>query len=451
MRKLPWVMVLCLLLGAWAQAPTQAAQRWAVVIGITAYLDDTIPKLGFPESDAVKLQEALVTHCGFRPDHIRLLTSSDATYVNIKEAFEEWLIPTVQLDDLVVVYFSGHGSQVDDDDEAEERDRLDEVILPYEAEKGKAASSIRDDQIEGWLSKLRTQKIVMIWDSCQMGNRSKGFAFTPTHRAKGDESKEEMSLDFGDYAFLSAVQEGEEAWESPDLRSGVFTHFVLQGIKGAADKAPHGNEDGSVTVAELGAYVAATAFVFSGDHCRSTQHPELVVRDDEMGATILTVPWPEVVRVSDELAVISVGEADGVLGGEQADVFNVYPESATPGGALEPIGELQVVEVREQEAAAKVLKGGDQIRPGCKVQLKLGETAEFWARVRINSLPSAEVYLGAEKYGETPTTIRVPAAKDKPTTHRLTLKYTTPGGVVREASYDLSVKAGEEKAISHRF
>ncbi len=71
---------------------------------------------------------------------------------------------------------------------------------------------------------------------------------------------------------LSASSEGEDAFESPQLEHGVFTHFLLRGLDGAADL----NEDFHVTVWELYEYVAAHVTDFVNAERGEPQHPQLL-------------------------------------------------------------------------------------------------------------------------------------------------------------------------------
>jgi len=74
-------------------------QKWAVVIGISKYLDPNIPPLKFADADARAYAEFLQTPegGGFEPDHMRVLINEDATVANVKDAMYNFLLQAIVL------------------------------------------------------------------------------------------------------------------------------------------------------------------------------------------------------------------------------------------------------------------------------------------------------------------------------------------------------------------
>jgi hypothetical protein len=100
---------------------------------------------------------------GFSPGKVKVLTESAATYEAIEDGFN-WLDAQENENMLVVVHYSGHGGQIKDDTGDEVDDR-DEVIVPQDTYDD-FAPAIRDDQLDEWLSRLESEHIVVILDSC---------------------------------------------------------------------------------------------------------------------------------------------------------------------------------------------------------------------------------------------------------------------------------------------
>lgn len=107
--------------------PTQYAQalgkparrRFALLIGINQYPDRSISPT--PGQDIalkgcltdVEMQRQLLIHrFGFAPQDILTLTNSAATRQGIINALEQHLVQQAQADDVVLLHFSGYGSQV---------------------------------------------------------------------------------------------------------------------------------------------------------------------------------------------------------------------------------------------------------------------------------------------------------------------------------------------------
>ncbi|PSN14212.1 hypothetical protein C7293_12560, partial [filamentous cyanobacterium CCT1] len=94
-------------------------RRLALLIGINAYPDRALDP-GVAQDIALKgcitdveLQRQLLVHrFGFQPGDVVTLTNQDATRDGILTAIDEHLVQQARSDDLVLLHFSGYGSQV---------------------------------------------------------------------------------------------------------------------------------------------------------------------------------------------------------------------------------------------------------------------------------------------------------------------------------------------------
>ncbi|HEX5723893.1 MAG TPA: caspase family protein, partial [Longimicrobiaceae bacterium] len=166
-----------LALAAFAHARPDPPTRWALVVGVGDYAnygDEEGGDLFGSAADARNLRDVLVARWGFRPEHVRLLTDSAATRDAIRAAFTEWLPAAAKPGDLVVFYFSGHGSQVLDES-GDEDDGLDETLCPADVLRRDAARDIRDDELNAWLRALPTREVTVILDACHSGTATRAF------------------------------------------------------------------------------------------------------------------------------------------------------------------------------------------------------------------------------------------------------------------------------------
>ena len=104
--------------------------RWAVVIGISKYQDEKINQdnpIQFADRDATAFYDFLKSPKGgaFDPNHTQLLTNEKATLLAIKRAFNDFLARAKE-DDLVVIYFAGHGA-------SDPENPYNLFLLPYDA------------------------------------------------------------------------------------------------------------------------------------------------------------------------------------------------------------------------------------------------------------------------------------------------------------------------------
>jgi hypothetical protein len=144
-------------------------QKWALLIGIDGY--PHVRPLNGCVNDVKAMHQILTGAFKFPGENVTELTDEAATRDGILTAFKD-LVGRVSKGDIVVVHYSGHGSQMPDR-EGDEPDGKDETILPYDT--GRAAPfdnrDITDDEIYLWLKDLteKTTAITLIFDCCHSG------------------------------------------------------------------------------------------------------------------------------------------------------------------------------------------------------------------------------------------------------------------------------------------
>jgi hypothetical protein len=205
----------------------------ALVIGISTYTH--MPVLKYSDDDAYRMYAFLKSPEGgaLRDDNIRMLIDEEATRKNIKKAMNE-LFMNAGPDDLVLMYYSGHG--------------LKDCFLPIDFDRYN--NKLFHDEINEILKQSPAKYKLCIADACHSG----GLAM------KGGSPDNEFSdeqvintyynklaqSNAGTALILSSKLE-EISLESSGLRQGVFSHFLIRGLEGEADR----NIDKIVTVTEL--------------------------------------------------------------------------------------------------------------------------------------------------------------------------------------------------------
>ena len=328
-------------------SPTESLEvhdQWAVVVGVGDYQDPGIRDLRFSEADAQAFYEFLVDPegGGFPEDHVRLFLGSEATQQAIRAAFG-WLIEGAEEDDLVVFYFSGHGSY-DTDFNGDEGDGFDEYLVPYDAKPDNLyGTAVRDDEIGDWLSSLRSRYALLVLDTCFSGGAMRtvrGFD-NPTMRV-GPGNRVFTDLVGEGRLFLASSQEGEPSYENEGLGHGVFTYFLLKGLGWEGKPEADTDGDGRVTVEELKAYLEeqVPTYVREKLHERP-QHPLL---EGDLNITKLAITGygrkliGEVTAFQGDYVVISLGSRQGVKPGDR---FQVVHPIELPDGTV--ISEVRAV------------------------------------------------------------------------------------------------------------
>ncbi len=229
----------------------------ALVIGIDAYEDPGIRDLQCAVSDARAMHAALVDPKLGRipPRNAVLLLNDQATEREIRAALRDDLVRRAGQADTVVIYFAGHGAPVVSN-RGGSRDGMDKFLLPHDAEASRIrASAIRMDLFQEVFDDIRARQVLVFLDCCYSGGAS-GRGIEPPGpllRAPGMLSEEFLtSLGAEGRLVVTACAPNERAMELPELGHGLFTHYLLKGLGGAADR----DGDGIVSMDELYEYVS---------------------------------------------------------------------------------------------------------------------------------------------------------------------------------------------------
>lgn len=136
----------------------------AVLIGINKY---QIPgsDLSGCVSDVKNLTGVLTTYYGFADKDITTLTDLQATKKAMQAAMQK-LIKSGKKGDVLLLHYSGHGSNVPDDN-GDEADHRDEILCPTDLDWN---DPLRDDWLRNTLNKLRKGvSLTVIMDCCHSG------------------------------------------------------------------------------------------------------------------------------------------------------------------------------------------------------------------------------------------------------------------------------------------
>jgi len=243
---------------AGAAAPPPPAVKhdtWAVIIGVGRYQSTDIPSLRYTVADADSLYQVLVGPGGFRKEHVLLITDKTEktpTLRNIKWALGTFLARSAKKDDTVVIFFAGHGAP-EIDQRGVERDGLAKYLIPSDADPDDLYSTaLPMDEMQTIFGRVEAERMVVFLDACYSGAAGgRTFSSKKTRAANLDDQFLERLTRSKGRAIITASRPSEVSIELPELGHGIFTYYLVQGLKGAADL----NKDGIVTVQELYEYV----------------------------------------------------------------------------------------------------------------------------------------------------------------------------------------------------
>lgn len=140
--------------------------RRALLVGINDYKG--VKDLRGCINDVTNMRNILRTYLGFTNKEIRVLTDKRATKENIIHRLK-YMVAGAKNGDYLVFHFSGHGSQIRDRDGDELKDRLDELICPYDMNWDDGF--ITDDHLNAIFKKLPAKVLLEVFlDCCHSGS-----------------------------------------------------------------------------------------------------------------------------------------------------------------------------------------------------------------------------------------------------------------------------------------
>jgi len=223
-------------------------KKYALVVGISSYADPDITDLAFAAHDAEEIGICLREQCGF--DDVRTITSGgpkEPDHVNVVDALHS-LAPLLSPDDLFLFYFAGHGIET----------RTGAHLLTSNSRiRMPELASVSKEVLSDCLSRIECADRVLILDACRNDPR-KGMGDQDNLLTSGF-SRDIIAVAetpvegvIPTTCVLFSCRPGERAYEWPDMRHGAFSHYLLEGLRGAAADA-----SGNITVQALGRYVEA--------------------------------------------------------------------------------------------------------------------------------------------------------------------------------------------------
>jgi uncharacterized caspase-like protein len=234
----------------------RAAGRKILVIGSDIGLRDEDP-LRHAVEDARRMAAVLTELAGSEAPDVRLL--ANPTVEVVLSALGSLAAPP-RAGDAVIVYFSGHGG--------EEALHIGGESLPLE-------------RLRQALARVDVPLKIIIIDACRTTDR----------RTKGLKVDTGFSVSLpgavGQYrgqVMLLASGPGEAAQESARLGGGVFTHFLVSGLRGAADR----DGDRRVTLGEAYDFAHARTLARSVAQTGTAQRPEMQLALEGSGPLVLT-------------------------------------------------------------------------------------------------------------------------------------------------------------------
>ena len=204
--------------------------KYAIIVGINGY-HESLGTLKYCVSDAELMYETLMSEeCGFLQDNALLLTDNQdsdksPTYGNIHSWLGKWL-SMPEKDDLVVVYFAGHGRHANGDS----------MLVPADATLDTVnVTGIKISYVQDLLERCKAKQKVLFLDTCHSGSGRDVMPMTAQFYNQLQSSE-------GIYTIASCKQD-QISHECDEKKHGIFTWSLTDAIKTAAP-----NNQGQITL-----------------------------------------------------------------------------------------------------------------------------------------------------------------------------------------------------------
>jgi uncharacterized caspase-like protein len=227
-----------------------------LVVGVSTYKNPHIPNLNYAGKDAEDFAAFLKsTVTLYRKTHVRLLMDEEATKEGIENALAEGF-GVAKKDDALILFFSGHGFP--------NPDRGDEFfVAAHDTDPDHLTTTAVPLSGMSLITKVKARFALVVADACYAG-------------ASVDLQSQSEGVGLGDFIkvfrgtvnrlVIASSRNAEESAERPNLKNGVFTHFLLKGLHGPADA----DRDGVITALEAYEYAALHTRTLTN----GIQHPE---------------------------------------------------------------------------------------------------------------------------------------------------------------------------------
>jgi len=205
---------------------------YLIAIGVSEYQEEGYD-LKYAAADARDVYHALVSQEGKTYKQVKGILLADGaqspTAANIEDSLD--LLYKATQDDTVILFLAGHGINEDGN----------YYFLPKDAkqrnERWRKSSVIKWRVLQDALEETAGRRILLV-DTCHSGN-----AFNARLVKEAADAK---------ITVISATNSESFAQELPDLKHGVFTYALLEGLKGKADS----NKDNLIKIKELDNYIS---------------------------------------------------------------------------------------------------------------------------------------------------------------------------------------------------
>ncbi len=253
--------------------PSRIKKRYVFLVGINNYVDKAFTSLRYCVRDVEALKNTL-SRLNYDPTCLNDALDRDDRHfpnrANIKAELTR-LCEHVEEDDLLWVHFACHGTRLKEHAGSKEQP----VLIAQDTRNDiLAETSLSLAEVEKLMQQSKAKRLILTLDACETGVEMGRDLNTPDFIKNANELAE-------GYVVISASTASQAAQEWKDGKHGIFTYYLLTGLKGGAKQTNRS----IITVNDLQGYVVDGLKKWSKEQGGQRQEP--TYRAQGMGDIIL--------------------------------------------------------------------------------------------------------------------------------------------------------------------
>lgn len=198
-------------------ASTEAkGEVYLLIVGISEY--QAIDNLQYCDDDARLFHNLF--NGSISPSNIVLLQNRKATKKNILSAMKK-LFSRANENDKVIFYFSGHGANG--------------VFCNYDIQPAMAKTHLTHQEIKEVFRACKASTKLLIADACRAGSLRSNTHSKTIDLGEAKDGYNNFEDQEHNVIVFASSRASEASEELPELQNGIFTYYLVKGLKGAAD------------------------------------------------------------------------------------------------------------------------------------------------------------------------------------------------------------------------
>ncbi len=298
------------------------AQLWALLIGVNDYKDQSLTSLKYSAADCQELGKALEEATqGFQQRQVLTYhdyAANSPSLAAVRESLKQ-IATHAKETDQVVFYFSGHGV-------VEQQTQQAVLCLNDTTPSDLLGTGLPISEVLQRLGECAATIQFVCLDACHSG----GVSWQPTLNNVTpqliERLQEQAARSQGFYALLSCDR-AQQSWEFPEIGHGIFTYYLIQGLRGEA-----ANTQGIIEADQLYRYVYHQTLQYID---QTNQQLRLINQQKRnRGETNLQAEYPlqtpkRIVEGVGELVLGKTTQADSSQDSRRALMIEANPQNQT--------------------------------------------------------------------------------------------------------------------------